>query len=201
MCTYLLSRYKTFLKTQNTAELEVLLQQLNYQRAWLDVKIQNLESGNMLTDPANDQLQVQQKALETAFLKEFPILGKQFFRKLKKLLKQKMTVVSDFGIQKPGELPRPKFASLKKSVISTKTTTPTKTVKQLELFIRGHPAADRLRDAEGNYVPPHFTKQAVEEIVGHKVSCMTLNKVQKSLALAPKKIKRRKRKSIRRQGL
>lgn len=185
---------------QNTADLDILLQQLNFQRAWLDVKIQNLEAGSTLTNPENDQLQVQQRALEMAFLKEFPILGKQFFRKLKKLLKQKMTVMSDFGIQKPGELPKPKFGSLKKSIISTKTATPTKTVKQLEDFIRNHPASDRLRDASGNYVPPHFNKQAVEEIVGHKVSCMTLEKVQKSLALAPKKIKRRKRKSVRRQG-
>lgn len=173
---------------------------MNFQRAWLDVKLQNLESGNALTDPENDQLQVQQKALETAFLKEFPILGKQFFRKLKKLLKQKMTVCSDFGIQKPGELPRPKFGSLKKAVISKKTLTPTKSAKQLEIFIRSHPAADRLRDAEGNYVSPHFNKQAVEEMVGHKVSFMTLTKIQKSLALAPKNIKRRKRKSVRRQG-
>ena len=179
-----------------------MLQQLNFQRAWIDVKLKNLENGNPLTNPKDDQIQVQQQALEVAFLKDFPILGKRFFRKLKKLLeKNTLMVNSDFGVQKPGELPKPKFGSLKKSIQAPRKSTPLKSVQQLEHFIRTHPAADRLRNANGEFLPPSFTKQAVEEILGHKVSCMTLDKVQRKLALAPKNIKRRKRKSTRRQGL
>ena len=189
-------------KDDQETDLGMLLQQLNYQRAWIDVKLKNLENGNALTSPENDQLLVQQQALETKFLQEFPVLGKRFFRKLKKLLKKNtITVASDFGVQKPGELPKPKFGSLKKAMRSSKTITPTRTVKQLENFIKNHPAVDRLRNAEGKFLPPNFSKEAVEELVGHKVSCTTLQKVQKSLGLDPKRIKRRKRKSSRRQGM
>ena len=188
-------------KDNQETDLGMLLQQLNYQRAWIDVKLKNLETGNVLTNPENDQLLVQQQALETKFLQEFPVLGKRFFRKLKKLLKKRtITVASDFGVHNVGQLPKPKFGSLKKAMKSPKTITPTRTVKQLENFIKNHPAVDRLRNADGQFMPPHFTKEAVEELVGHKVSCTTLTKVQRSLGLEPKKIKRRKRKSSRRQG-
>ena len=182
-------------------DLDALLQQLNYQRAWIDVKLQNLEHGAMLTSPELDQFQVQQKALEMAFLKDFPVLGKRFFRKLKKLLgKNTLIVNSDFGVQKPGELPKPKFGSLKKSIQNKRKSTPLRSVQQLEHFIRAHPAADRLRTKDGKYEAPNFTKETVEELLGHQVSCMTLDKVQKRLDLAPKNIKRRKRKSTKRQG-
>lgn len=191
-------------KVSQLAELDLLLQQLNYQRAWVETKLKNLANsdGRPLTDPVRDQRQVQEMAVETQFLKDFPVRGKSFIRKLKKLLmKNKMTVQSDLGGNggKNG-LPKPSFSKLKKSIRKQPTHTPTKTWTQSLAFLRTHPALDRLRDSHGNFEAPNFSKDAVEEILGHKVSFMTLSKIQKGLALAPKRIKKRKRKSERREG-
>ena len=191
-------------KVAKAQEYDLLLQQLNFQRAWIDTKLKNLDStdGDVLTNPARDQLQVQEVALETAFLKDFPVLGKKFLKKLKKLLqKNSMTVQSNFGshIGRSG-LPRPSF-NLKKAVQKkSDNATPTKTCKQLEIFLRNHPAVDRLRNKNGDFDSPNFSKEAVEELLGHDVSFMTLSKLQNGLQMDPKKIKRRKRKSERRLG-
>ena len=191
-------------KVSQLAELDLLLQQLNFQRAWIETKLKNLEKndGRPLTDPVKDQRQVQEMALETQFLKDFPVRGKSFIRKLKKLLaKNKMTVQSDLGKSSGlNGLPKPSFAKLKKSIKKQPNLTPTKTWNQSLAFLRTHPALDRLRNAHGNFEAPNFSKEAVEELLGHKVSFMTLTKIQKGLALAPKRIKKRKRKSEKREG-
>ena len=192
-------------KVTKPKEFDLLLQQLNFQRAWIDTKLKNLDSseGSMLTNPAKDQLQVQELALETAFLKDFPVLGKKFLKKLKKLLKKNvMTVQSNFGSHTgQSGLPKPSF-NLKKAVHkTTPNATPDKTFKQLEVYLRNHPAVDRLRNPKGDFDAPNFTKEAVEELVGHSVSFMTLSELQTSLQMDPKKIKRRKRKSERRLGI
>ena len=141
-------------KPDDSLELDLIIQQLNFQRAWLDIKIKNLEisEGRSVLGP-NDQVQVQQRALETQFLKEFPILGKKFFRKLKKLLKKnKMTVQShhDFGARQENGLPKPRLSSLKKSVREpNKTETPLRTPRQVIAHIQQHPMVDRLKNANG----------------------------------------------------
>ena len=189
-------------KVNLPTELDLLLQQLNFQRAWIDCKLKNLEENeSTLTDPRKDQLKVQQLALETEFLKDFPIMGKSIVRKLKKLLKQnKMTVQSDLGSKQEDGLPKPTFSKLKKSIRKGSPLTPTKTWTQNLAFLRTHPALDRLRNQHGDFDSPNFSKETVEELLGHKVSFMTLSKIQKGLQLDPKKIKKRKRKSIRREG-
>ena len=191
-------------KVNLPSELDLLLQQLNFQRAWIDCKLKNLEENDStLTSPRKDQLQVQQLALETEFLRDFPIMGKSVLKKLKKLLKQnKMTVQSDLGMKQDNGLPKPTFSKLKKSIRKghLKDITPTKSWAQNLAFLRTHPALDRLRNSHGDFDSPNFSKEAVEELLGHKVSFMTLSKLQKGLQLDPKKIKRRKRKSVRREG-
>ena len=191
-------------KVSQLAELDLLLQQLNFQRAWIETKLKNLENneGRTLTDPVRDQLQVQEMAVETQFLKDFPIRGKSFIRKLKKLLtRNKMTVQSDMALGRgKNGLPKPSFAKLKKSINKQSAGTPTKTWNQSVAFLRTHPALDRLRNNHGHFDSPNFSKEAVEELLGHKVSFMTLTKIQKGLELTPKRIKKRKRKSERREG-
>ena len=100
-------------------ELDLIMQQLNYQRAWLDIKLENLEISNGLSVVGErDHFMVQQRALETSFLQEFPILGKKFLRKLRKLLKKhQMTVQShhDFGARQENGLPKPRLSTLKRA--------------------------------------------------------------------------------------
>ena len=193
-------------KVTEQKEYDLLLQQLNFQRAWIDTKLKNLEAeeGHILTNPVKDQLQVQQLALETAFLEDFPVIGKKFLKRLKKLLKKNaMTVQSNFGAFTGRDgLPKPSF-NLKKAVrkVTAQNSTPTKTCKQLEIFIRNHPGVDRLRNGNGDFDSPNFSKEAVEELVGHSVSFMTLSKIQISLQKYRKDIKKRKRKSERRLGM
>ena len=189
----------------DSTELDLLLQQINYQRAWVEIKLQNLENSNgqSLIGPSDQKL-VQEKALETSFLKEFPVIGKTFFRKLKKLLKKnKMTVQShqDFGARQENGLPKPKFSTLKRSVIEPqKQRTPTRSVKQMIQHIQSHPMADRLRNADGLFHGPQCSHQAVEELLGHKTSSKTLGKICEGLQKQDKRIRKRRRKSVRREG-
>ena len=195
----------TKLETSNRiGELDLLLQQLNFQRAWIDTKIHNLKSGEeTLTTPQRDQLKVKQQALEMQFLQNFPVLGKRFLRKLRKLLKRNhMTVQSNFdACPQVNGLPKPSFSKLKRSVRRNHEVTPTKNYKDILDLLQKHPALDRLKNKHGDFDTPTFSKEAVEELVGVKVSFMTLTKVQKGLQLQKKKIKKRKRKAERREGL
>ena len=186
-------------------ELDLLLQQINYQRSWIEVKLHNLErsNGRSLIGETDQQL-VQEQALETSFLKEFPIIGKNFFRKLKKLLrKNKMTVQTheEFGAKQVNGLPKPKFSSLKKAVREPqKIVTPKRSIKQMVAHVKMHPMVDRLRDQNGRFNEQQCSKQAVEEILGHKASSKTITKICEGLQQDAKRIRKRRRKSVRREG-
>ena len=189
----------------DSSELDLLLQQINYQRSWIEVKLQNLErsNGRSLIGETDQQL-VQEQALETSFLKEFPIIGKNFFRKLKKLLKKnKMTVQThdEFGAKQVNGLPKPKFSSLRKAVREPqKIVTPNRSVKQMVAHVKMHPMVDRLRDKNGRFNEQQCSRQALEEILGHKTSSKTITKICEELQKEAKKIRKRRRKSVRREG-
>ena len=190
---------------ENAVELDLLLQQINFQRAWIEIKLQNLENSNgqTITGPSDQQL-VQEKALETSFLKEFPVIGKTFFRKLKKLLKKnKMTVQShqEFGRNQVNGLPKPRFSSLRQAVREPqKVVTPNRSVKQMVAHVKMHPMAERLKDKRGCFAGPQCSKQTVEELLGHKVSSRTISKICEALQKEDKNIRKRRRKSFKRQG-
>ena len=189
----------------DSMELDLLLQQINYQRAWIEIKLQNLErsNGQSITGPTDQQL-VQEQALETSFLKQFPVIGKCFFRKLKKLLKKnKMTVQShqEFSSNQINGLPKPKFSSLKKAIREPqKLSTPSRSVKQMVAHVQMHPMADRLRDHRGRFNHQQCSQQALEEILGHKLSSKTISKISEGLQKEGKRLKRRHRKAMRREG-
>ena len=189
----------------DSTELDLLLQQINYQRSWIEIKLQNLErsKGLSITGPSDQQL-VQEKALETTFLKEFPIIGKTFFRKLKKLLrKNKMTVQShqDFGSKQENGLPKPKFSTLRRAVREPqKQSTPTRSLKQMVEHVRTHPMVDRLRDNQGKFNGIQCSRQAIEEILGYKTSSKTISKICERLQQDDKRIRKRRRKSFKREG-
>ena len=205
MCQFKGVKLKKLPLSEDSAVLDLLLQQINYQRAWVEIKLQNLErsEGQSIVSPSDQQL-VQEKALETSFLKDFPVIGKTFFRKLKKLLKKnKMTVQShqEFSKTQMDGLPKPKFHSLKRAIREPqKVVTPNRSIKQMIAHIKMHPMADRLKDNRGRFAEPQCSKQAVEEVLGHKVSSKTISKICEALQKEDKKIKRRRRKSVRRLG-
>ena len=98
-------------------------------------------------------------------------------------------------------MPKPKFSTLRRAIREPqKQATPTRSLKQMVDHVKRHPMVDRLRDNQGRFNGIQFSKQAVEEILGHKTSSKTITKICERLQSEDKRTRKRRRKSVKREG-
>ena len=218
---------ETFLAKKTTSEIHpnhimAELKRLNYERAYIEYKIQALEHNIQIPMPEELHRRLRKTEMEIKFQKEFPCQYRTFQRQLKKKLREKpyqpnrkAKKSNDLDLDlpiwftdPPQTKPRKRSVSFSNEIdkkLHRKPVVPTpqkkaRTCNNIIKLIHGH-GTNSLINKHGYFQPPFFTKEKVEQIVGHAINTKkyhqvrhALNQVQRKRKLGKAKDSHNKRK-------
>ena len=174
------------------------LKRINYQRAYIEFKIEAMEKGNTLPKPINLRRKMKKAELAVQFQADFPTEFNRFTQQLKESLTNKpyrpvikTNKTAEVDINMNLDLQTPKTASKSRK-------TPSPSIATLIRAIQGHGRA--FKDHNGFYQPPWFTKPKVERTFAIYISPQKftqlkqrLNSIQKHNKLGRAKMIKRDR--------
>ena len=202
------------------------LKRLNYERAYVEYKIQALEHNIQIPMPDELHRRLRKTEMEIKFQKEFPKEYRSFQRQLKKKLRQNpycpnrraKKTVDDFTLDLPILLagtsmksstkqndvtPKPRKSHVNPPKTHTKPPSRRKEPSCTNIIkqIHGH-GTTRMINQHGYFQQPFFTRDKVESIIGQTISNKKFHQVRQRLNNETRKRKLGKAKSsqLKRKG-
>ena len=160
------------------------LRKLNYERAYIDFKIQSMKTKRNLPKPVELRRKLKKTELGIEFQKEFPQQYQQFVQQLYKKLSQKR-YKPDTKPWKSKILPDLNWnlsleASPRASKKSKSRKTVTPNVNTIMNAIHGH-GAKQFQDENGYYNFPTFTKAKIEKLLNIYIPAQTFQHLKKKM--------------------
>ena len=181
------------------------LKRLNYERAYVEYKIQALEHNIQIPMPEELHRRLRKTEMEIKFQKEFPKEYRSFQRQLKKKLRQNpytpnrkaKKTADDFTLDLPifiteksqsksikpdKSIPNPRKDHMKPTQNRVKTPSRRKEPSCTNIIkqIHGH-GTNRMINQHGYYQQPFFTREKVESIIGQSITNKKFHQVRQRL--------------------
>ena len=163
-------------------QIMVDLKKINYQRTYIEFKIQSLVKDKKLPIPADLKRRMKKAELSVDFQQEFPIEYEQFTTQLKRKLKTKpyRPVMKMTSSKKKTDLDIPWTLEIDdKRKSPKKLKKPSPSVNTIIRAINGH--TKTFRDHNGYFQPPTFTKAKVEKTFAIYMPMKKFNKLKERL--------------------
>ena len=176
------------------------LKQINYQRAYIEFKIQMAEKDKKLPLPMELKQKMEKAELSVEFHKEFPTEYSEFIQQLKqKLTSKPYRPVQKAQKPKPSKINIPWRLTITDNPDMAKKKPYKKLSPSVSTLIRAiHGHGKLFRDHHGYFQPPMFTKARVEKTFAIYIPNPKFQKLKKRLNSMEKRKKLGRAKAIKR---